>query len=124
MGVSTSAATLRMAFFSRCSSTRLRGSPAGTRDRLLLDRSRYSRLESFLEGSGGLGRWARAHMALVSNITPKGGGRGLPSNSSQLCHWLTGELSPLPASQWLDSTIHWCKKDLARFLTQDLFEDF
>jgi hypothetical protein len=41
-----------MTFFSRCSRTRLRGSPAGTRDRLLLDRSRYSRLESFLEEGG------------------------------------------------------------------------
>lgn len=41
---------LLMEFFSRCSSTRLRGKPSGTTLRLLFDRSRHSRLPSWLAG--------------------------------------------------------------------------
>lgn len=41
---------LRMEFFSRCSSTRLRGKPFGTTLRLLFDKSRHSRLLSWLPG--------------------------------------------------------------------------
>lgn len=44
---------LRMEFFSRCSSTRLRGKPFGTTLRLLFDKSRHSRLLSWLPGEKG-----------------------------------------------------------------------
>lgn len=48
--VRASPGILRMEFFSRCSSTRLRGRPVGTTLRLLFDKSRHSRLLSWLPG--------------------------------------------------------------------------
>lgn len=48
--VRASPGMLRMEFFSRCSSTRLRGKPLGTTLRLLFDKSRHSRLLSWLPG--------------------------------------------------------------------------
>lgn len=48
--VRASPGMLRMEFFSRCSSTRLRGRPLGTTLRLLFDKSRHSRLLSWLPG--------------------------------------------------------------------------
>lgn len=48
--VRASPGILRMEFFSRCNSTRLRGKPLGTTLRLLFDKSRHSRLLSWLPG--------------------------------------------------------------------------
>lgn len=48
--VRASPGMLRMEFFSRWSSTRLRGIPLGTTLRLLFDKSRHSRLLSWLPG--------------------------------------------------------------------------